>query len=381
MALVHLFPGSRQPPALDQTPQARLHLHPEPNFFLDKILFVADCFHQPTPLAHTSVSSSRSLLIRTVPQAARTHRQLLPPPAASPAQPPLQNVQSCSSLDGVNASGFRLGFDEIRRNSGTEGPAFSWGVDGGVKVMDKKARKHGYCSCTTLGYTSGEELADDKGKLMGEPDDQWETCGPVSPRLASLLSKPPEFRTAPSQESSTEHGHDRGSRKNSTTKAPVDDEACRQIHGTRRRSLFHVLQLGLMLLMFFVKPSEAAFVSFKDCLSPNVINSNPKQLQFTPLLVWASFNSSASHNLNVTVYGNVSGQATQQNPPTNPLDPSWNDPNITLGKIIDVPKNFTTLTGSFNVLDYTPYEIPATRFCNTTVHGQCPIAPVFKNMS
>ncbi|KAL8795845.1 MAG: hypothetical protein Q9195_001725 [Heterodermia aff. obscurata] len=133
--------------------------------------------------------------------------------------------------------------------------------------------------------------------------------------------------------------------------------------------------------MFVLEPSKAAFVGFKDCLSPNVINSVPKQLQFTPLLVWASFNSSTSHNLNVTVYGNVSGQATLQNPPTNPLDPSWNDPNSTLGKIVDVPKNITTLTGTFNVLDYTPYEIPATRFCNTTVHGQCPIAPVFKNMS
>ena len=250
--------------------------------------------------------------------------------------------------------------------------------------MDKQARRHGHCSLTTFGYTSGEELDNDDGKLMGEPHNQWETRGEVCSRLASLPSRLPESLTAPSQESSiglVEHGNTRGSYKITNTRGPADEGACRQIHGTRRLSLIQMLQFGFMLLILFVKPSDAAFVGFKDCLSPNVINSNPKQLQFTPLLVWASFNSSTSHNLNVTVYGNVSGQATQQKLPTNPLDPSWNDPNSTLGKIIDVPKNITTLTGAFNVLSYTPYEIPATRFCNTTVLGHCPIAPVFKNMS
>ena len=250
--------------------------------------------------------------------------------------------------------------------------------------MDKQARRHGHRSRTTFEYTSGEKLVDDDGKITGEPHNQWEARREACSCQLSLPSRPPESHAAPSPEFSiglVEHGDAYGSLRILNTKVPPDNETCGRIHGTRRCSLIHMLELSFMLLMFFVIPSKAAFVGFKDCLSPNVINSDPKQLQFTPLLVWASFNSSASHNLNVTVYGNVSGQATEQNPPTNPLDPSWNDPNSTLGKIIDVPKNITTLTGTFNVLDYTPYEVPATRFCNTTLHRQCPIAPVFKNSS
>ena len=246
--------------------------------------------------------------------------------------------------------------------------------------MDQQARRHGRRSRLTFEYTIGEELFNGDGKLMGEPHNQWEARDRVCSRLVSLPSRTP----APSPESSiglVEHGNPCGSPQIPKTRVPADDETYRQIHGTRRRSPVQILQLSFMLLVLLVKPSNAAFVGFKDCLSPNVINSNPKQLQFTPLLVWASFNSSTSHNLNVTVYGNVSGQATKENPPTNPSDPLWNDRNFTLGKIVDVPKNFTTLTGTFNVLDYTPYEVPATRFCNTTVHQSCPIAPVFKNVS
>ena len=243
--------------------------------------------------------------------------------------------------------------------------------------MDKQARRHGHNYRTTFEYTSGEELNNHDRKLMGEPHSQWEARAEVCSRPSlSLPSSPPESPTG-----LVEHGVPHGSPRLSKRRVLAEDEWCRRLHGTRRRSLVHMLQLSFILLICFVRPSKSAFIGFKDCLSPSVINSEPKHLQFTPLLVWASFNSSTSHNLNVTVYGNVSGQATQENLPTDPLDPSWNDPNSTLGKIIDVPKNITTLTGTFNVLDYTPYKVPATRFCDTTVHGQCPIAPVFKNVS
>lgn len=142
--------------------------------------------------------------------------------------------------------------------------------------------------------------------------------------------------------------------------------------------LFGLLIVCVLLL---ARGSHAAFIStFTDCLSPNTINSDPKQLQFTPLWVWAFFNTSAaSHNLNVTIFGNVSGQATQEDPPKFD-DPRWKNPNDTLGKIVDVSKATnlaTTLQYQFNVLSYTPYNVPATRFCNTTVQGACPIAPVF----
>lgn len=146
-------------------------------------------------------------------------------------------------------------------------------------------------------------------------------------------------------------------------------------------STSRLLWLLIICVLLLARGSHAAFIStFTDCLSPNIINSNPKQLQFTPLWVWAFFNSSsASHNLNVTIYGNVSGQATEQNLPQ-PDDPQWKNPNDTLGKLEDVSKAtnlVSTLQAQFNVLDYTPYNAPRTRFCNTVVQGTCPVAPVF----
>ncbi len=141
-----------------------------------------------------------------------------------------------------------------------------------------------------------------------------------------------------------------------------------------------LIQAMLLMSLMYLQPVGAAFISFENCLSPNIINSNPLQLQFKPLFVYAAFNSTAaSHNINVTVYGNVTGIATQQPYPA-PNDPQWANPNDTVGKIPDVDKTnnkFSTLTATFNVLDYTPYDAPATQFCNTTVHGRCPLSPAF----
>lgn len=143
----------------------------------------------------------------------------------------------------------------------------------------------------------------------------------------------------------------------------------------------NVLQVFLLSILALTDPSNGAFIStFDNCLNPNTINSN--LLKFTPQWVWASFNaSSRSHGLNVTVYGNVSGIATQQ-PIPHWDDPQWNNPNDTVGKIVDVSKSTnlaTTLEAQFNVLDYTPYDAPLARFCNTTLpQTKCPISPVFK---
>lgn len=143
----------------------------------------------------------------------------------------------------------------------------------------------------------------------------------------------------------------------------------------------NIVRMVLLVLLVVAQPANAAFLNFENCLGPNVVNSNPLQLQFKPLFVYAAFNSTAaSHNINVTVYGNVTGQATQEQLPTSPNDPAWTNPNDTLGKITDVSKSndkLSTLTATFNVLDYTPYDAPATQFCNTTVHGVCPLAPAF----
>lgn len=126
--------------------------------------------------------------------------------------------------------------------------------------------------------------------------------------------------------------------------------------------------------------STAAFVTFENCLSPNIIGSEPRQLQFRPLFVKAIFNATApSHNLNVTVYGNVSGSVTNESlPPFN--DPHWDTPNETLGKIpeLDISNNkYTTLKAAFKVLDYTPYTADPEPFCSQLLKGQCPLAPSF----
>lgn len=140
------------------------------------------------------------------------------------------------------------------------------------------------------------------------------------------------------------------------------------------------MQILLYLSMTLFGLTSAAFVTFQNCLSPNIIDSDPRQLQFRPLLVGATFNATASsHNLNVTVYGNVSGIAT--NEPLPPLgDPHWSNPNETLGKIpeLDFANNkYTTLKATFNVLDYTPYTADPQPFCITLLHGQCPLGPSF----
>ena len=143
-----------------------------------------------------------------------------------------------------------------------------------------------------------------------------------------------------------------------------------------------LLQLTLIGILLLVQTSTAAFVPFENCLSKGIINSNPPQLQFQPLFVWVTFNASAdSHNVNITAYGNVAGIATQQPyPPVN--DPQWKDPNQTVGKIPDLggqgnQQKYTTFETELNVLDYTPYDPPPVRFCNSSSLTQCPLAPVF----
>ena len=144
------------------------------------------------------------------------------------------------------------------------------------------------------------------------------------------------------------------------------------------------LLIGVLLISSLLGISEAAFVNFENCLSPNIIEANPPPLQWVPLYVSAVFDLSApSHNLNVTVYGNITGQTTVQPLPP-PNSPDWSNSNITLGKIPDLdPTNniYTTLRAAVNVLTYTPYRAAPSRFCNSTLHTDCPIAPVFPSTS
>lgn len=142
--------------------------------------------------------------------------------------------------------------------------------------------------------------------------------------------------------------------------------------------------LAVLTLLAFVPSTGAVYVDFDNCLSPNIIHSASQRqplLQFIPYHVWASFNDSApSHTLNITVYGNITGTATNETRPSW-NDPQWSNDNKTLGKIVDEDQSnnhYSTLFARFNVLDYTPYNAPASRFCTNTIHQQCPLIPAFK---
>lgn len=138
--------------------------------------------------------------------------------------------------------------------------------------------------------------------------------------------------------------------------------------------LFAIILLGLL-----VPSISAAFVNFENCLEQNIIKSNPVQLQFIPLNVSAQLQRFGSRNLTVTVYGNVTG-SDGVTPPPPPDDPGWQNPNETLGKIIDLSQSNnhrSTLRAKFQYLSYTPYKAPPSPFCPSLVHGACPLGPAF----
>ncbi|KAI9821129.1 MAG: hypothetical protein M1827_003863 [Pycnora praestabilis] len=147
-----------------------------------------------------------------------------------------------------------------------------------------------------------------------------------------------------------------------------------------RSNAFSPCLLVSLAICVLISPIHAVFLNFENCLPPGVVQSTPLELQFVPLFFQANFNTTdPSHDLNVTVYGNISGQDTVGSYPA-PDDPQWSNPNDTFGKIVDLSASnnkYTTLTSVFNVLSYTPYSAPPSRFCNSTVQGKCPLGPVF----
>ena len=141
------------------------------------------------------------------------------------------------------------------------------------------------------------------------------------------------------------------------------------------------LLLFLFLALALLSPISvhAAFINFDNCLDTSIVHSNPLRLQFTPLWFDARFDpTTPSHNLNVTIYGNVSGQQVEGRYPP-PDDPAWSDPDNTFGKIVDVGtgNNYSTLLADFKVLKYDAYNARATRFCSSLVNGTCPLGPAF----
>ncbi|KPI37608.1 uncharacterized protein AB675_3927 [Cyphellophora attinorum] len=141
----------------------------------------------------------------------------------------------------------------------------------------------------------------------------------------------------------------------------------------------HLLR-ACVLLSCWTAITRAAYVEFSNCLPSNVIKSDPQLLQFVPLNVSVFFDANADNQpINLTVYGNVTGKATDEVYPP-PSDPSWNDSSSLFGKIPDFVPGYTartTLLGRFNVLSYTPYTVEPVRFCNATTQGECPLGPSF----
>lgn len=122
--------------------------------------------------------------------------------------------------------------------------------------------------------------------------------------------------------------------------------------------------------------ARGAFVSFENCLPDSFIDSSPKQLQFTPLFVDASF-LGPDHTLNFTVYGNVTGQQFQGTYPP-PDSPQWDNPDIAFGKIVNVTgSKIATLTADYEVVTFTAANNPGEPFCDALTQGECPLGPLF----
>ncbi|KAH7120843.1 integral membrane protein [Dendryphion nanum] len=158
----------------------------------------------------------------------------------------------------------------------------------------------------------------------------------------------------------------------------------KRLYGPSNHGAFSTLFLYLFALTAILPLASAVFINFENCLDRTYRNErNPVRLQFRPMHLWATFNTtSPRHGINVTVYGNVTGQAYQTPLPPAPPDDQgyWSDPKKTDGKITDVGNGnlLSTLFATFKVLTYTAYNQAPLPFCNNTVNSRCPMGPSFE---
>ena len=134
-----------------------------------------------------------------------------------------------------------------------------------------------------------------------------------------------------------------------------------------------------LLALSLPSVTDAAFVNFDNCLSDNTINSDPRRLQWVPLYLDARFDTdNPTHRMNLTLYGNVTGQTVQGKYPSAD-DPGWSNPNVTFGKILDVGNDnkYSTLVSDFKILSYEAWDAPSQQFCDTLINASCPLGPAF----
>lgn len=159
----------------------------------------------------------------------------------------------------------------------------------------------------------------------------------------------------------------------------------RPLFSMQQRPLVLLLSV-LILLASLIPTTNATFINFQNCLDSGYRDAdNPVRLQFVPLFVDARYIDSKpdTYTLNITVYGNVTGQAVQ-GPYPSPYDRTWSDDNNPFGKLVNFTSgsNLTTLAASADVLSYTPWPRQVSAFCDATVNDSCPIGPAFfKNAS
>ncbi|KAF1978927.1 hypothetical protein BU23DRAFT_595438 [Bimuria novae-zelandiae CBS 107.79] len=156
----------------------------------------------------------------------------------------------------------------------------------------------------------------------------------------------------------------------------------------RANSLSHCMSTFVLFVILAVLPvADAVFINFDNCLERSYQRAtNPVRLQYTPYFVWAQFNNTdPAHGLNLTIYGNVSGQLTDRPYPP-PSDPVWTNPKEAFGKIpnawrVGEEGNLggvaTTLFPTVNALTYSSWDPGAVSFCDYTINKECPLAPVF----
>jgi hypothetical protein len=147
--------------------------------------------------------------------------------------------------------------------------------------------------------------------------------------------------------------------------------------------------LVLLALTSFLPLASAVFVNFENCLEKLFLTGVTGEngalvpyLAFTPKYVWASLDTADSkHDLNLTVYGMVSGQMDRGVLPDRNNDTYWADPTNTFGKIVESDpgtNKYTTLFTGFRVLTYSAGNLEPRPFCSTLLNETCPIAPAFR---
>ncbi|KAL9093054.1 MAG: hypothetical protein Q9165_004192 [Trypethelium subeluteriae] len=157
--------------------------------------------------------------------------------------------------------------------------------------------------------------------------------------------------------------------------------AC-SVNRWKRPNLAPISFAKLLCISAVVAPcTNAALISFQNCLDPDIVNYSPLQLQWIPYFFDASYiHNGTSYNFNLTTYGNVSGQATQ-GPYPPPDSPDWADPNKTFGKMVNVSatnNKITTFYTKIDVLQYDAWDnLPGEIFCDSIVQGRCPLGPSF----